>query len=462
MNKREIERRLADRQSRYPGAQPLPEGRTVHIHVDPGYAGTYAGQVAAITAASLFGRMSRSVAIQAPTQSLARPLPYGGAALDEVMMAALSEAEPHGRHETRQARRDDLRIAIGPGGDGLIVHGSGWSAYRGCGPSPLADSHEVNPFGSAFAVIAAAAQLQQTPDAGSVAPCSVDTYRWQVGPPPPDAPIVAPGFALGELWCIGVGSVGSSALFFLSLITRAFDAVLVDRDPVELENVRRSPLFSWRDEDQYKVEVASRWLSGAGVEWIEPHIAWLDEIPERWNGRPAGTPDILISAANERNVRSIIEAGYPPVQVYATTGQNWQATLYRHVPLLDPCSTCVPGYEAVDAPALCATGPQISERRGTSHGDDVALPFLSYAAGLMTAAEIAKLALTGQATTPNRVFFESLTPGLVRSVGLHPNPGCQCRTRDRATHEAVLDGSRFASLPQVATAGSSHSLARAV
>ena len=66
------------------------------------------------------------------------------------------------------------------------------------------------------------------------------------------------------------------------------------------------------------------------------------------------------------------------MQVYATTGQNWQATLYRHVPLLDPCSTCVPGYEAVDAPALCATGPQISERRGTSHGDDVALPFLSY------------------------------------------------------------------------------------
>lgn len=66
MNESEIERRLADRQLRYPDAQPLPADRTVHIHVDPGYGGTYAGQVAAVTAASLFGRMSRSVAVSAP------------------------------------------------------------------------------------------------------------------------------------------------------------------------------------------------------------------------------------------------------------------------------------------------------------------------------------------------------------------------------------------------------------
>ena len=65
MKRAEIERRLADRASRYPGAQPLPPGRAVHIYVDPDYAGTYAGQVAALTAASLFGRMSTSVAISA-------------------------------------------------------------------------------------------------------------------------------------------------------------------------------------------------------------------------------------------------------------------------------------------------------------------------------------------------------------------------------------------------------------
>ena len=448
MNKLEIERRLDDRALRYPGAHPLPPDRPVHIHVDPDYAGTYAGQVAAITAASLFGRMSKAVAVSAPPLSLVESLPHVGTTLDQALMTILDEAEPDGWHETRVARREDLRLVIGRGGDGLVVHGSGWGAYRGSGPSPFEDSDEPNPFGSALAAIVAAAQLQQVPETRGVEPLSLDAYLWQPGIPPREVTTVSPDLALGELWCVGVGSVGSCALFFLSLATREFDAVLIDRDEVELENVRRSALFSWRDAlaGSHKVDVAHRWLSEAGVERIETHTAWLDEIPARWSGREAGTPDVLISAANERNVRSTIEAAYPPLQVYATTGRNWQATLYRHIPLRDPCSTCVPGSKVVGAPSVCAAGPNIPLAGGGDGGDDVALPFLSYAAGLMTAAEIAKLALTGRATTPNRTFFESRTPGLFRSVGLHPKPGCSCRARDKAIHKAAIRGSRFAPL----------------
>ena len=77
----------------------------------------------------------------------------------------------------------------------------------------------------------------------------------------------------------------------------------------------------------------------------------------------------------------------------------------------------------------------------------------------MTAAEIAKLGLTGRATTPNRIFFESRTPGLLRPVGLRPNPEYPCRTRDKAIHEAVIDGSRFVSLGPSAD-GSSRDAAR--
>ena len=157
------------------------------------------------------------------------------------------------------------------------------------------------------------------------------------------------------MWSIGVGSVGSCALFFLGLITRNLRAVLVDRDNVKIENVTRSALFSWRDalQETPKVEVAARWLREVGVEQIEPLAAWLHEIPDHWAGRPIGTPDLLISAANERNVRSVIEAAHPPLQVYATTGQNWQATLFRHIPL----ARCLF--------ALCA------QRRGASDADAV-------------------------------------------------------------------------------------------
>ena len=102
---------------------------------------------------------------------------------------------------------------------------------------------------------------------------------------------------------------------------------------------------------------------------------------------------------------------------------------------------------------------RVTNSRDSTTNDDIALPFLSYAAGLMTAAEIAKLGLTGRATTPNRIFFESRTPGLLRPVGLRPNPEYPCRTRDKAIHEAVIDGSRFVSLGPSAD-GSSRDAAR--
>ena len=446
MNQQEYQRRLLERELRYPDWKPLPVDRPVHIHVDPAYGATYAGQVAAMTAASLLGRMSKSVNVDVVPQPVLPSLSWMGAELDEVVMRTLRAADPYGRYEQRPAQGEDLRLVVGPAGEGLVVHGCGWGAYCGTEPSPIPQSDEPNPFGAAFAVIAAASRLQHDTLAAAMEPVLTDTYTWRPGILSSGAAAVSPDFDLGELWCVGVGSVGSCALFFLSLVTRAFHAVLVDRDPVEIENVRRSALFSSQDalNEEYKVEVASRWLDKAGVEEIEAHIAWLDEIPERWRRRELGTPDILISSANERNVRSQIESDFPPLQVYATTGRNWQATLFRHIPLSDSCSLCVPGGVTHRIPAPCATAPPTSADDDSE--DDVALPFLSYAAGLMTAAEIAKLALAGETGTRNRVFFEPRTKNLIRAVGLSRRQGCVCQLRDATVHGQAIKGSRFASL----------------
>ena len=361
-------------------------------------------------------------------------------------MRILKAADPYGVYEQRPARPGDLRVVLGADGAGLVVHGSGWSAYHGRGPSPIPQSDELNPFGAAFAVVAAASQLEQYTEAATIEPVLVDTYTWSTGLASTDAATVTPHFDLGELWCIGVGSVGSCALFFLGLVTRAFHAVLVDRDVVKVENVRRSALFTSQDAlgEEPKVDVAGRWLKEVGVQRIEPHFAWLDEMPGRWLRREPGTPDILISAANERSVRPHIENGFPPLQVYGTTGRNWQSTLFRHVPLKDACSLCVPGTEAVQLPALCATAPPASSLDADE--DDVALPFLSYAAGLMTAAETAKVTLTGIEIGRNRAFFEPRTPTLVRAVALNRKAGCVCELRDTSVHQAAIQGSRFASL----------------
>ena len=447
MNQREYQRRLLERETRYPGWKPLLADRPVHIHVDPGYAATYAGQVAAITAASLFGRMSASVSIDVNSTPVLAPLPWVGEQLDGVVMRTLKAADPYGCYEQRPAQADDLRLVLGPHGDGLVIHGSGWGAYCGREPSPVPQSDELNPFGAAFAVVAAASRLPQEMQAATIEPVLVDTYTWSTGLASSGAATVSSDFDLGELWCIGVGSVGSCALFFLGLVTRAFHAVLVDRDVVKVENVRRSALFTSQDalNEDPKVDVASRWLSEVGVRRIEPHIAWLDEMHGRWLGRGPGTPDILISAANDRSVRPHIENGFPPLQVYGTTGRNWQSTLFRHIPLNDACSLCVPGTETVPLPALCATAPPASPDDDADK-DDVALPFLSYAAGLMAAAEIAKVALTGKAIGRNRVFFDPRTPALVRAVTLIRKAGCVCELRDATVHQAAIQGSRFASL----------------
>ena len=445
MNQEEFHRRWSDRSDRYSEAGSLPAGVSVHLHVDPSYAKTYSGQVAAITAASLFSRMTRCVAVDVPPLPILDPLPWAGAKLDEFVMQTLRDAHKYGQYEQRAARAEDLRLVIGPGGDGLVIHGSGWGSYRGSEPSPLAQPRDPNPYGAAFAVIDAAAQIQLHPDGSEIESALMDTYLWQAGSLPAEAPSMQPSFELGELWSIGVGSVGSCALFFLSLITRSFRTVLVDRDNVEIENVTRSALFSWRNavDEAPKVEVAARWLREAGVEQIEPLAAWLHKIPDHWAGRPTGTPDLLISAANERNVRSVIEASHPPLQVYATTGKNWQATLYRHIPLTEACSRCVPETEAPQMPMLCATGSAAPEDNNEDQ-DDVALPFLSYAAGLMTAAEISRLALVGRTEAPNRVYYQPRGRGLA-SVELAKNPECRYHNQD-AIHKAAIQGSRFASL----------------
>lgn len=445
MNEQEFHRRWTNRATRYAGSAWTSEDLPIHILVDPGYAATYAGQVAAITAASLFGRMSKCVAVDVPSLPIVGPLPWAGTTLEEQVMRTLHASHMFGRYEQRQARSDDLRLVIGPYGDGLVIHGSGWGAFRGMARSPLVPSNDPNPYGAAFAVIDAAAQIQQHPSNAYVEPMTLDTYRWRVGDPLPEAPQMESPFDLGEMWSIGVGSVGSCALYFLGLITRSFSAVLVDADNVEIENITRSPLFSWPAAlgEEPKVEVVSRWLREIGVNAIDPHTAWLDEIPDVWARRGQGTPDIVISAANERGVRSVIEGSCPPVQVYATTGRNWQATMFRHIPLRDACSRCVPGARVPQVSMLCATGSSVPESSSDAE-DDIALPFLSYAAGLMTAAEITKLALFGRSDAPNRAFYEPRGRTLF-GLSLSQNPNCPYHGQD-AAHQAAIRGSRFASL----------------
>ena len=102
MNEDDFDRLWSDRAARYPNSTAGTTDQTVHIHVDPVYAETYAGQVAAITAASLFGRMRRNVAVHVPSLSVVAPLPWPRVGLDDLVM----------RHARRRAQVRPVREAL--------------------------------------------------------------------------------------------------------------------------------------------------------------------------------------------------------------------------------------------------------------------------------------------------------------------------------------------------------------
>jgi molybdopterin/thiamine biosynthesis adenylyltransferase len=234
---------------------------------------------------------------------------------------------------------------------------------------------------------------------------------------------------------VGTGSVGTAILFFTTLWTRSFRATLFDRDVVKVENLDRSPIFRNLDVGTLKVSATAGFLHRVGVRNVVPEATWLHES-ERWANRRAGTPSLAVSAANEHGARYQLEAGFPPLQIYGTTGRNWQATALRHIPMQDACSLCLfPEDAGWGDPTTCGTA-QIKQA-ATGDVVDAALPFLSFGAGLMAAAEIAKSVLGGYPFSPNRVCWNSRT-GTFVTAPVPVIPGCICQSRDHQIHRAML------------------------
>lgn len=443
MNERAWRDERDDRSLRYAGRRLDPQ-RRIHVTLEQDHAAEYAGQVAALTLVNLLARMTPSVGIDLPDLRIVEPLPWAGADLRETALASMFAADPYGHFEVRVPNSSDYRLRLGRQESDLTVHGVGWGAYLGSGESPLTPESSPNPFGAAFAAILAAAHLFAT-DFGPAPTGQVfNTLDWSHSPPPDDAP-VAPGLALGNLWTVGTGSVGTAVLHFLTLLTRNFSCRLFDMDLVKVHNLDRSPTFTVSDVGLMKVDALAAFLSRVGVGDVQVEPVALDEAPS-WKNRQSGRPDILLAAANERNVRYQIESRYPPVQVYGTTGKNWQAAVIRHVPLVDACSKCLFPEDEVTTSTQCATD-QIAQGGGNDQVD-AALPFLSFAAGLMAAAEVVKLGLEGFPFSPNRAILYTSSALRLVTAPMVQSSQCLCRGRSSTIHREMIAGSRFARLSE--------------
>jgi len=430
---------LSDRTLKY-GERPLDPRRRVVISMAPEYADTHAGQVAAVVLASLLSRMVRRVRLAFDDVSFdpAFPAPLKGS-VQSYILTHMRAVAPPGDFSVGAAEEGDYIITLGRSGGPWVAHGSDWSAYVGPEPSPLPEPTHPNIFGAALGAITAAALVfgERFPETVRERTANLFSYAnsaIQALPPPTNVNI-------GELWFVGVGSVGSSAAYFLAMTGLKFSGILFDMDKVKVENLDRSPIFEFQHcQGTDKVTAVASFLREFGIV-IRPEPHALNES-SKWLTRQAGHPDLMISAANERNVRFQIETQCPPIQIYGTTSGSWSSTMIRHVPPFDACSCCLfPPSEAVTE---CAKGLAPSPD-DPSVQVDASLPFLSFAAGLFAAAEIAKLPMEDYPFTVNRAFYQPLAEEifLARAVPYRFNCVCGPDKRDREVHARVVAGTRY-------------------
>lgn len=440
MNESEWRSKRDDRTLRY-AERALDHNRVIRIKADDAYATSYDGQVAIITAVNLLGRMTPSVLLDMPEVPIVRGLPWHGRNLKELACSLLLEIDPWAKHNCLIPSNSDYILHLGPNGSPLTIHGSGWNVYLGPSPSPIQQVYDINPIGPALSAAIAISYMFFHNLTKLDCQISLNALDWSEELSDPASGRIYHETDLGEIWTVGTGSVGTAILYFLTMANRNFKTTLFDMDMVEIHNLDRSPIFFNEDVGKYKVDVTQKYLNNVGVSDVRAESVSLDESAI-WKHRKQ-EPDILIPAANERNVRSIIEHGMPPVQIYGTTGTDWQASVIRHWPGSDPCSCCL-FPETNYAPTTCASG---SVTTADKNQIDAALPFLSFAAGIMAAAEILKLNLPGYPFPLNRATLYTCNTPRISKENLYKRPDCLCSSRSESAHKKMIMGTKYHCYP---------------
>ena len=438
--------RLNSRSRLYPDGRVLSTDHCIALRVDPAYAARFETQISLIVAANLLSRMTTNLAFDIPDVPLHEALPWQNKTLAHFIRHDVCLNRPDQNYQFRPANKHDYVLNVGPDGGRINIHSSGWFAFVGNGPSPLPPNKLLNPIGASLAAIMAVTLLFDTTPLPVTRNYIFDAFYWRENCGTFIEHPYTPFPALGDLWFLGIGSVGSCALYFLSLATRQYFPTLIDMDQVKIENMDRSAIFRMEHQGLDKVEAARVFLDSINIAGVRTEACSFSNSRFRHERKP-GEPDIFISAANEEDVRHTIEQSMPPIQIYATTGNAWQTTLFRHIPMVDACSCCVfPPQEHVNE-SVCGGG-EVTDRH-TGKKIDASLPFLSFMAGLMSASEILKLSIPGYPFMQNKVTFRASNkkknPSFVGQI-YRQRRGCVCQTRHSDIHQTLISGSRYAHL----------------
>ena len=240
------------------------------------------------------------------------------------------------------------------------------------------------------------------------------------------------------MWIVGAGVGKLGGGIFLALCGFRFDPLLIDMDFVKIHNLDRSPVFIFDDLRGPKVDAVKRFLATVGITAVVDPTSFRRSMA--WQTRQAGVPDIgsprqtrTTSATTSNRATHPFRCSALPARAGRRRSSPWYC---RTTPAAAVCSPEKP------ADTECATD-KAQAVDAEADSVDAALPFRSFAAGLMTAIEIAKLGL------PERPPSNGLLPA-ARGGGRYGAPGgapAGLRLRGALCNSARTDGGRRALSP---------------
>lgn len=430
-----------NRTNMYFGIAPQYTTAKALVTADDGYLSSLAGQVALMVSVNLLSRWCRHVQVE--VADVRRFDALGGGNLVAEAMAQARDADPYGTFGF--GRECDLHLHIGNAPPTTsakhltVISSRGWTAAVRRRPGGLTGGGD-NPVAAAAAAVLGGAQLfRDALGKGDLYPSEFlfDAFLGQPCTAPVDHAAFQPT-ELGKVLMVGAGSVGSAAAYFMRLFALLADLTVTDADVVKVENFGRSPLFGVSNLNESKVAAIESALKGTSV---TPHVhaAWWHELP----GMDLGKFDILLPVANEYDVRWRLQVGVPPLMVHSSTGKNWNVNFGRHIPGRDDC--LLDRFAGFDTPAqtACAAGAVTTP---SGNRVDAALPFLSFWAGFLMAADLVRLGVAGYPHTPNFGSYSFRRDRFTPQLEDHgPRQGCEC-VRQGEVFAALRSKGRYRSL----------------
>lgn len=412
----------------------------VHVTADPAIVVTPTGRTMLGVSANLLSRWCRTVSFDVPADGM-----------DEIL-AKMRDADPFGRFNLVEGDpRADLRLHIGANFSGnpqgaTVISAQGWyAAVRRAGAGHLDSCDGSVVVGAAAAAVLGGAQLFR--DAVDAADLYSPDFLFDAFLGAPAVTLVERDFDRAwqppptlDLLMLGAGSVGSASAYFLTQLNILANVDISDADIVKVENFSRSPLFGKSTYLAFKPSAVASSLAGTTIA-VTPINTWWDEH----TGANVGKYDIVLPLANERGIRWNVQSSVPPLMIHASTGGSWNVNFGRHIPGRDDClaDRFSAFMDAERAPMACAQG---EVEVAPAVKIDASLPFLSFWAGFLVAADVARVEIMDYPHTPNFAEY-SFRGKRFRPLRYDKGPGYGCLCRGQAHPFWTIRGNgRFSGL----------------